>query len=108
VRLEGLGKLKKSNCLMGIEPATFHAVYINRIYSDFVLTDVFHCSGTMYQLKIAAVTLLCLVATASVDLHIIRRPSFVGCVDSSECHEEQCCVLGGYPGLMNAPRCDTL
>lgn len=59
-------------------------------------------AGIMDQLKIAAVAVLCLAAT-SVDVHTIRRPSFIGCVDSSECNEEQCCVLGG--GRYSSPQC---
>ncbi|KDR15950.1 astakine-like [Zootermopsis nevadensis] len=60
--------------------------------------------GKMCNLKLVAVLLL---AVASVDLrHIERRPSFIGCVDSSECSKEQCCVLGG--GRYSSPQCTNL
>jgi hypothetical protein len=47
----------------------------------------------MKQLKVVAVALL-LLSVTSVDLHAIQRPSYIGCVDTSDCNEEQCCVLG--------------
>jgi hypothetical protein len=77
--------------------SSFYATEMGTRYNGSVF-----CSGTMQRIGIAAVAMLCLVA-APGDLHTIRRPSFIGCVDSSDCREEQCCVLGSYPGLTNAP-----
>ncbi|XP_069679675.1 astakine-like isoform X2 [Periplaneta americana] len=54
----------------------------------------------MGQYKLIAVVLL----AASVHaLPTTERPSFVGCTDTAECKDAQCCVLGGH--RYSSPQC---
>lgn len=82
-----------------IQPVSLY-VYHNDL--RFLLQEQIHVvTSTSFTLQVemdqfkSSTLVVLFLAIASVNLlHTTRRPSFIGCVDSSECSEQQCCVLG--------------
>ena len=60
----------------------------------FVTSTSFTLQVEMHRFMVSALVVLFLAVASVHLLHTTRRPSFIGCVDSSECSEQQCCALG--------------